>query len=63
MPSVELTKTVHRTYTNLWRREIAYGTKYADGIIYKYRLYKAANLVYKQSRVLRMAARYTIFKM
>lgn len=63
MPSVELTKAVHRSYTNAWRKIVPYGTKYTPGLNYKYRLYKASNIVYKGNRVLKMAARYTIWKM
>lgn len=63
MPSVELTKTVHSGYTHAWRVAVPYGTRYVPGLAYKYQLYKAANTIYKGSRVLRMAARYTILKM
>lgn len=63
MPSIELSKSVHRGYTNEWRKTVKYGTKYASGWVYKYRLYRASNFVYNGSRVLRMAARYTIWKM
>ena len=63
MPSVALTKTVHRGYTNQWRAQVKYGTRYAKSIAYKYRIYKAANVVYRRNRVLRMAARYIIWKM
>ena len=63
MPSIELTKTVHRGYTNAWKAAVPYGTRYAPGLAYKYQLYRAANTVYKGSRVLRMAARYTIVRM
>ena len=63
MPSIELTKTVHAGYTKAWRAAVPYGTKYVPGLAYKYRLYKAANIVYKGNRVLKMAARYTIAKM
>ena len=63
MPSVELTKTVHRVYTNAWKNQIPYGTRYKSGIAYKCLLYKASNVIYKGNRVLKMAARYTIWKM
>ena len=63
MPSVELNKTVHRIYTNAWRKEIAYGTKYTFGLAYKWRLFAASNKVYKGQRALKMAARYIILKM
>ena len=63
MPSISLDKTVHRSYTNAWRQQIKYGTRYRSGWRYKYQLYKATNKVYKHSRVLRMASRYTILKM
>ena len=63
MPSVALTKTVHRGYTNQWRAQVKYGTRYAKSIAYKYRIYKAANVVYRRNRVLKMAARYIIWKM
>ena len=63
MPSIKLNKAVHRIYTNAWRKEIAYGTHYSRSLAFKMKLYFAANRVYKESRVLRMAARYTILKM
>ena len=63
MPSVELTKEVHKGYTNAWRKQVAYGTKYNPTISYKFKLYKAASTIYKGNRVLNMAARYTIMKM
>lgn len=63
MPSVELSKSVHRGYTNAWRNEVSYGTKYTPGLAYKYQLYKVSNSVYRRNRVLKMAARYIIWKM
>ena len=63
MPSVELTHSVHRGYTNAWRIQLAYGTRYTSGIAYKVRLYKVVNTVYKGNRVLKMAGRHTIFIM
>lgn len=63
MPSVELSKSVHRGYTNAWRREVAYKTTFKRSLSFKWSLYKATNKIYKDSRVLRMAARYTIMKM
>lgn len=63
MPSIEITPTVHQGYTKAWRNAVKYGTRYTSGLAYKYQLYKASNSIYSGSRVLRMAARYTIWKM
>ena len=63
MPSIELTKSVHRVYTNAWRNTVPYGTRYTSGWAYKYQLYKASDSIYSGNRVLKMAARYTIWKM
>ena len=63
MPSIELTKSIHRIYTNKWRKALPYGTKYSSKLTYKIKLYRVSNSIYRGSRVLRMAARYTIFKM
>lgn len=63
MPSIELSKTVHKGYTKAWRNAVPYGTRYSSGIAYKYKLYKASNAIYQNNRVLKMAARYTIWKM
>lgn len=58
-----ITMGVHKGYTKAWRETVKYGTRYVSGWAYKYQLYRASNSVYSGSRVLRMAARYTIWKM
>ena len=61
MPSIALDKTTHRVYTNAWRQEMAYGTRYRDSAGFRWILYKCSNKVYKNSRILRMAARRIIY--
>ena len=63
MPSIALDKVVHRSYTNAWRRELPYGTKYVNSIAYKVKIYKAANVIYKKNRVLKMAVRVTLWRL
>lgn len=40
-----------------------YGTKYVNSIAYKVKIYKAANVIYKKNRVLKMAVRVTLWRL
>ncbi len=60
MPSIELTKEAHQVYTDAWKATVPYRTYFKNTLSYRWKLYKAANHVYKNDRVLRMAARYTL---
>lgn len=52
MPSIALSKSTHRIYTNNWRKQIAYGS----GKVSKWTIYKASKAVYKGNRVLKYAS-------
>ena len=61
-PAIPITKELHNTITNRWRKAIPYRGKKGYGYLTKKKLLKAVDEVYKDMPELKKAARKTVNK-